>query len=89
METKISTTIVDEWWLDDDTYIVYCDTYQIMATDGTMSDCHLEVEWWNEERTYHFICVGDGCETWNPTMNELSQEERNELIRHIETKISA
>ena len=87
MATKISTTIVDEWWLDDNTYIVYCDTYQMMATDGTMADCHLEVEWWDDEKTYHFICVGDG-ETWNPTIDELSQEERNELIRHIETKIT-
>jgi hypothetical protein len=58
-----------------------------MATDGTMADCHLEVEWWEDEKTYHFICVGD-YETWNPTIDELSQEERNELIRHIETKIT-
>ena len=28
-------------------------------------------------------------ETWIPTMDELSQEERNELIMHIEKKIKA
>lgn len=59
-----------------------------MTTDGTMADCHLEVEWWEDEKTYHFICVGD-CKTWNPTMDELSQEERNELIMHIEKKIKS
>ena len=47
---KISTRIVDEFWIDNDTYIVCCDDYIQQATDGTMSELHLEVEYWEDEK---------------------------------------
>ena len=88
MKTNISTRIVDEWWLDDDTYVVYCDTFKTKQIDGKTVDCHLEVEWWEDEKSYHFICVLD-YDTYLPTLEELPQEKREELIKHIEAKINA
>ena len=88
METSISTKILDELWLDDDTYVVCCDTFKTKQWDGKMVDCHLEVEWHDDEKEFFFICVLE-YDTYKPTLEELPQEKRDELIKHIEEKIKA
>ena len=88
MEIKITnTTIVDEWWLDDDTYVVYCGTFEAPTCVGTKGYYHLEVEYWESENSFHFIGVAEDTEIWEVTLEELSQEERDKLIKHIKEKI--
>lgn|GEM_PF-3953903 len=89
MDGKISTRIVDSFWLDNDTYVVCCDSYRQTATDGTMGRFHLEVEYWDVEKSFHFIVVAEECNIFEPSLDELPQKERDKLIEFIQSKIAS
>lgn len=84
---EVSTDIVDGYWIDNGTYVVICDDYIQESTDGTMGELHLEVEYWEDEKSFHFIIVANGSEALEPSQEELPQEKRDQLICRIKEMI--
>ena len=84
---KINFNIVDEYWLDDKTYVVIFGDFKFYQVDGLKADCHLEAEYHADTNTYHFVIVAE-YDRWLPKVGEIAPEKIREIINYIKTKIN-